>query len=219
MAGTDSFESSHDGTGSFRAKASPSSSDSFVRSVTQPLVKKGTKSLELNSDALERQIAGMQEQIQLCRTILDRFEPRMRLLQAAAEPPKQPSPQPKPLELRKKQNPPSTRPPSLTPQERLLVANISQRLQMKSDLARRVAIAIVQFTDAERHVSEAHAKLSEVRSMDLEQACSIIETIEVSKLQGRIYPLCNFHEVFKDDELMRQLFPQPDSPAMRSSGR
>lgn len=90
------------------------------------------------------------------------------------------------------------------------------RMKTNSDLARRVAIAIVQFNDAERHVGEACAKLNEVRSLDLAQALSQIETIEVTKLQGRVYPLCNFHEVFKDDELMRQLFPPPDSPATRT---
>ena len=55
-------------------------------------------------------------------------------------------------------------------------------------------------------VAEANGKLNQARVMPAPQAYQALEAIEVTKLQGRVYPICNFYEVFKDDELIAQLF-------------
>lgn len=217
MGNTDRFHSSAGDADNLKPKAIAASSDAFVRSATQPLVKKQTRSLD--PEALQKQIASIEAQIQLCQGILDRLAPRMRLLKATSEPTAPASPPAKSLGMQKKPAMSPAKPPAgFTPQERALIDSIRLRMRVKSDLARRIAIALVQFSDAERHVGEASAKLSEVRSMEHAMALSQIETIEIGKLQGRVYPLCNLHEVFRDDELMRQMFPPPPAPPARSLG-
>ena len=209
MGGTDRFKSSDEGLP--EAKAKSFASDAFVRSATQPLTKKSTKSLALTPEALQQQLAGIEEQIQICQKILVRFAPRMRLLKAVSDPPPPPS---KKLGLFKM--PTSHSDLALSAPEQQAVASIAQRMKSNPELARRITIALVQFMDAENHVANAFAKLNEIRGMDPAKAFAYLETLEVSKLLGRVYPLSNFHEAFKDDELLRQIFPPPVSTASRS---
>lgn len=227
MDGTDAFKRSGPGAGS-NPFADRSYSDQFVRSATQPLGRRQTRPLEITPEVLAQQIAAAEEQIQLCRTILDRFGPRVKLLKAASDQARKAAGAPAPAAEPKKglKAPPKkpaapAAPPSgpLSPQDKQLVDKLAKRLVEKTDLARRALIAVHQFEEASRSVAETHAKLNQARSMETQQGWALLESLETSKLQGRVYPICNFYEVFKDDEAFWQLFPpptQPQGPTMSS---
>lgn len=212
MDGTDAFKRNGPGAGS-NPFADRSYSDQFVRSATQPLAKRATRPLEITPEVLAHQVAAAEEQIQLCRTILDRFGPRVHLLKLASDQAQKPAapPQPEPkkgLKLPSIKKAP-TAAGALSAGDKALVEKIMRRLAEKPDLARRAAIAVHQFEEASRSVAETHAKLNHARNMDPTQGWALLESLETSKLQGRVYPICNFYEVFKDDETFWQLFPPP----------
>lgn len=215
MDGTDAFKRTGPGAGS-NPFADRSYSDQFVRSATQPLGRRATRPLEMTPEVFAQQIAAAEEQIQLCRTILDRFGPRVRLLKTASEQAKKPVAAPAP-EPKKGLKPPALKKPAapsagpMSPADKSLVDKIARRLAEKADLARRAAIAVHQFEEASRSVAETFAKLNQARTMDPTQGFTMLESLETSKLQGRVYPICNFYEVFKDDEAFWQLFPPPNN--------
>lgn len=217
MDGTDAFKRSGPGAGN-NPFADRSYSDQFVRSATQPLGRRATRPLEITPDAFAQQISAAEEQIQLCRTILDRFGPRVRLLKTASDLARKPVAAPAPEPAKKGLKPPAFKKPAaptpsggpLSPADKALVDKISKRLVEKPDLARRAAIAVHQFEEASRAVAETHAKLNQARIMDPAQGWAQLESLETSKLQGRVYPICNFYEVFKDDDTFWQLFPPPN---------
>lgn len=226
MDGTDAFKRAGPGAGS-NPFGDRSYSDQFVRSATQPLAKRATRPLEITPEVLAQQIAAADEQIQLCRTILDRFGPRVRMLKTASEQAKKAAAPPqvepkKGLKPALKKPTPAPAAGPMSPADKALVEKIARRLAEKPDLARRAAIAVHQFEEASRSVAETHAKLNQVRMMDPAQGCSALESLETSKLQGRVYPICNFYEVFKDDETFWQLFPPPtqaQQPTPSKTGR
>lgn len=215
MDGTDAFKRTGPGAGS-NPFADRSYSDQFVRSATQPLGRRMTRPLELTPEVLLQQIDAAEEQVQLCRTILDRFGPRVRLLKTASEQAKKPMTAPQP-EPKKGLKPPALKKPApaaaagpMSTGDKALVDKIARRLTESPDLARRAAIAVHQFDEASRAVAETHAKLSQARNVEPAHGWGILESLEISKLQGRVYPICNFYEVFKDDEAFWQLFPPPN---------
>lgn len=227
MDGTDAFKRSGPGAGS-NPFADRSYSDQFVRSATQPLGRRATRPLEITPEALQQQVAAAEEQIQLCRTILERFGPRVRLLKAAHEQSRKavapPAPEPKKALKGLKKPLPAPGAGPLSPADKQLVDKIARRLAENPDLARRAAIATHQFEEATRSVAETHAKLNQARALEPAQGWAQIESLETSKLQGRVYPICNFYEVFKDDETFWQLFPPPNqatvaAPKGRTFGR
>lgn len=213
MAGTDSFFSQDKGKGN--PFADRTYSDQFVRSATQPLQRKGTR--PLGTEALEKELAQADEQMHLCRVIIERFNPRIRLLRAAyqlthpaaapdpkAKGPKKPTPHPL---------------VSLSPPERKLSEQIAQRLKASPGLDRRVAIALTQYDNASASVHDAAQRLDLIRSHDPAQVVAELETLQISKLQGQIYPICNLYEVFKDEALLLQLFPAPQQSGQPSANR
>ncbi|HEY9855985.1 MAG TPA: hypothetical protein V6D05_09630 [Stenomitos sp.] len=231
MDGTDAFKRSGPGAGS-NPFADRSYSDQFVRSATQPLGRRATRPLEITPEVFAQQVAATEEQIQLCRTILDRFGPRVRLLKTASEQAKKPlappAPEPKkslkPPAFKKPMAPPAPAGGPMSPTDKALVDKIARRLAEKVDLARRAAIAVHQFEEASRAVAETFAKLNQARAMDPVQGMTMLESLETSKLQGRVYPICNFYEVFKDDDAFWSLFPPPaqtsnQTPKSRTFGK
>ncbi len=227
MDGTDAFKRSGPGAGS-NPFADRSYSDQFVRSATQPLGRRQTRPLEITSEVLSQQVAAAEEQIQLCRTILDRFGPRVKLLKTASEQAKKAAPAPAAApEPKKGLKPPALKKPApapmagpMSPQDKALVEKITKRLGENADLARRAAIAVHQFEEAARSVAETHAKLNQARMMAPAQGYALLESLETSKLQGRVYPICNFYEVFKDEESFWQLFPPPNQqPGASAPGK
>jgi hypothetical protein len=226
MDGTDAFKRGQGG-GDANPFAEKSYSDQFVRSATQPLVKRQTRPLEITPEVLKQQAQTVDEQIRLCRAILERFGPRVKLLKAANDAARQPvvvPPEPsddkkgaKPSKPKKPAGPAVVMPPGSSPQDRMLVDKIITRLKANPDLIRRATIAVTQFEEAGRAIAEANGKLNQARVMPAPQAYQALEAIEVTKLQGRVYPICNFYEVFKDDELIAQLFPPP-APSKSGTG-
>lgn len=99
-----------------------------------------------------------------------------------------------------------------------MVVAITDRLRQDADLLRRAQIALFQFDDARRSVEETASRLEPIREADPELALDMLESLEVSKLQGKVYPICNFHEIFKRDPILSRVFPPPSAAASDASG-
>lgn len=247
---TDSFNSSNQPRRGVNPFGDKSYSDSFVRASTAPLnQRRMTRPLQASPEMVEEKLRSVEEQLNLCRTIVDRFAARMKILRAAEaqakaggapEPPPEPvaeAPEPEPAKPAKfglgkkpfgrpglkpgakspaKSAAPAAPAPSaggpLPAQERAMAAAIADRLRQDADLLRRAQIALFQFDDAQRSVSDAGNRLEPIRQADPDQAWDLIEGLEVSKLQGKVYPICNFHEIFKRDPILSRVFPAPNTP-------
>jgi hypothetical protein len=254
MAGTDSFNTSNPPKRGANPFGDKSYSDSFVRATTAPLGKRVTRPLQASSEMLNDKLSAVEEQLALCRTIIERFAQRMKLLKSAesllkaggAPEPAAAAPEPEPEAPQKpglgkpglgkkpfgKPAPKPTAPaPSpaaasglgggagggLGGQEKAMAAAIADRLRQDADLLRRAQIALFQFDDAQRSVQETSNRLDPIRQVDPEQAWEMIEALEVSKLQGKVYPICNFHEIFKRDPVLSRVFPPPVGAAAANS--
>lgn len=197
-------------------------SDQFVRSATQPLANRDTRPLTAGPEAVAQQLATAEQQIAVCRTILEQFDPRVRTLKSAVaqikQPPAAPA-APKKLGFGAKKPAVSAR-PAPGAADRALIESLAQRLAAKPDLLRRAEIALHQYADAASAVASAEAKLAGLQGMDPFTAAPMLAQLELGKLQGKVYPVCNFYEVFKDDDLLWQLFPPPQQAAApRGTGR
>ena len=235
MAATDSFNSSNQPKRGANPFGDKTYSDSFVRATTAPLAKRMTRPLQASSEMVTDKLRAVEEQIGLCRTIIERFAQRMKLLKAAetmaktggtpeAVVPPQPEPEPpakpgfgkpglgkKPLgkAAPKPAAPPAPAAAGIGGQEKAMATAIADRLRQDADLLRRAQIALFQFDDAQRSVQETAGRIEPIRMADPEQAWDMIDSLEVSKLQGKVYPICNFHEIFKRDPVLSRVFPPP----------
>lgn len=206
MGSTDSFNSQGDKKGN--PFADRAYSDQFVRSATQPLQRRGTR--PLGPDSAQQELSQADEQLHLCRVIIERFGPRMRLLKAAHQLVHPPAAAPQPPKGPRK--PPVNPIAGLSLTERKLVEQVAQRLQVAPDLDRRAAIALTQYETASQNVTDAAAKLDSLRHLEPASILSALDQLQVSKLQGQVYPVCNLYEAFKDEPLLLQLFPPPQQP-------
>ncbi len=235
---TDSFNTSNPPKRGANPFADKSYSDSFVRATTAPLGKRMTRPLQASSEMIDDRLRAVEDQIGLCRTIIERFAQRMKLLKAAEtlaktgsaadaalaiqEAPAEPGPRPvlgKPGLGKKPFGKPAPKPAAapvppaagVGGQEKAMVTAIADRLRQDADLLRRAQIALFQFDDAQQSVQEAIGRVEPIRQADAERAWDMIESLEVSKLQGKVYPICNFHEIFKRDPVLSRVFPPPGS--------
>lgn len=217
----DAFHSSSKKPGS-SAFGGQGYSDQFVRSATQPLTSRGTRPLAGGPEAVAQQVATAEQQIAVCRTIIEQFEPRVRVLKSAVEHLKKPAAPAAPfkkLGLGPKKPAPPAR-PAPGGSDRAMIEDLAQRLSAKPDLLRRAEIALHQFADAGSAITTAEAQIRMIYGMDPYSAAPQLQQLELGKLQGKVYPICNFYEVFKDDEVLWQLFPPPQqAPSPRGSGR
>jgi len=237
MAGTDSFNTSNQPKRGANPFGDKSYSDSFVRATTAPLGKRQTRPLQASPEMLDDKLRSVEDQIGLCRTIIERFAPRMKLLRSAetmvrsggapepAPAPAAPEPEPqkpafgKPGLGKKPFGKPAPKPAAapaapaaaggLGGQEKAMASAIAERLRQDGDLLRRAQIALFQFDDAQRSVQETASRVDPIRHADPDRAWDMIEALEVSKLQGKVYPICNFHEIFKRDPVLSRVFPPP----------
>lgn len=100
----------------------------------------------------------------------------------------------------------------LNAQEQALGLTISRAIARNPDMRRRVQIAVYQYQMASQAVADGEKALADLRSQDPQDAFNQLEALDVAKIQGKIYPICNFHEVFKGDAELVRLFPPPAKP-------
>lgn len=197
-------------------------SDQFVRSATQPLTSRGTRPLMAGPEAAAQLLATAEQQIAVCRTILEQFAPRVALLKGAVDhlkKPAAPAAPPKKLGFGAKKPAPPPRQAAATG-DRATIERLAERLGAKPDLLRRAEIALHQFADASSSVATAETRLTGIQGLLPHAVPDELARLELGKLQGKVYPVCNFYEAFKDDEVLWQLFPPPhQTPAPRGSGR
>jgi hypothetical protein len=195
--------------------------DQFVRSATQPLPNRSTRPLVMGPEAAAQQIATAEQQIVVCRTILEQFEPRVSILKRAVEHLKKPAAAPTaPKKLgfgAKKPAPPARQAPGAG--DRAMIESVAQRLAAKPELLRRSEIALHQFADATGSVAMAETKLAGLHAIEPHAVPAELDRLELSKVQGKVYPICNFYEAFKDDEVLWRLFPPPQQTPSPGTGR
>jgi hypothetical protein len=97
-------------------------------------------------------------------------------------------------------------------QEQALGMTLSRAIARNPETRRRVQIAVYQYQVATEAVSDGENALDRLRNMDPQDAFAQLEALDVAKIQGKIYPICNFHEVFKTDSEITKLFPPPSGP-------
>lgn len=100
----------------------------------------------------------------------------------------------------------------LGPQEQALGLTISRAIAKDPELHRRVQVAVYQFAVASEAVVEAERILLNVGLVDPKEGVALLDALDIAKVQGKIYPICNFHEVFKLDTELARLFPTPTRP-------
>lgn len=171
-------------------------SDSFVRSETQPLApskRRMTRPLSFTPEALQREIDQGLEQLRTCQIIIDKFAQRIRILQWAVEH--------------------ATRKASaitITGKEKQIGDAVLRSLNANPDTRKRVQIAVFQYNEAAMVIKQGHRLLSELSAdPDYETSGIRMNEFDIAKIQGKIYPICNFHEVFKKDVEISLLFPPP----------
>lgn len=92
----------------------------------------------------------------------------------------------------------------ITPQGKKIIAYLEKVVQMKPDLARQVQVAIFRYHEAEVVVAKARQALRDGSVGP--------HTLEEVKL--KFFYLSNYHNEFKNDALLTQMFPPPEEPAV-----
>lgn len=97
----------------------------------------------------------------------------------------------------------------VTPQGKKIIAYLEKVVQMKPDLARQIQVAIFRYQEAVQVVAKARKALRDGSAGPA--------TLEEVKL--KFFFLANYHNEFKNDALLTQMFPPPEEgPAGRAPG-
>ncbi|MBU6427474.1 MAG: hypothetical protein KGR26_00545 [Cyanobacteria bacterium REEB65] len=211
----------------------PAYSDQFVRGGTLPLAsaKKKTSPLDVTAELVDELATQSENKLRTCQILLDKFAQRMRILQwadevarsMAAEPPDATPSQlqapggrvaakkrfAKPQLARSKPLPAKAAAFHLSGPEQTLGLTVAKLIGHDPALQRRVQVALFQFAEATRAVEEAKTTVERARQSDPRSAFAELERLEVAKIQGKVFPLCNLHAVFKDRPEIARLFPAP----------
>ena len=91
----------------------------------------------------------------------------------------------------------------ITPQGKKIISYLEKVVQMKPDLARQVQVAIFRYHEADQVVAKARQALRDGTAGQ--------HTLEEVKL--KFFYLSNYHNEFKHDALLTQMFPPPEEPA------
>jgi hypothetical protein len=169
--------------------------DEFKRQVTGPLGQRVTRPLSVNPIVLEQEMQKSREMLELCQIIIQRFESRMAILGASID------------QVSSKVVIPLVAFPRLDAASRRFAERVAVRLQNRTDLHRRAVIAYTQFFEARQAIRDVVTRFGAITSLPLQESWDALLALEIPKLQGRLYPLTNLYETFRDDELLAELFP------------
>ena len=180
------------GAGSSSGAGGP---DEFKRQPTAPLGQRVTRPLSINPVVLDQEMTRCREMLQLCQAIVQRFESRMAILGAAIElaSPRQVVPI---LPLNR-----------LDPASRRFAEKLRTRLEKRQEVVRRAVIAYTQYREASVTLQDVQVRFGRLSTLGLQEAWDALLAMEIPKLQGRLYPLTNLCETFKDEQLLVELFP------------
>jgi hypothetical protein len=153
---------------------------------TAPL-RQGSKPL-LGVDTLRAQT---EDTLEKAKVSIDTLEPRMELLLRACRSANLPVPGVGHVAYKH----------PLSPKGEQIVGYLTVMLTTKPDLSQEVQVAVFRFYEA---IRLSTAALTAMEVNQLQQ-----EVLEELKLQ--VFYLCRFHEVFKGDRVLAQLFPAPQT--------
>lgn len=104
--------------------------------------------------------------------------------------------------------------PALNPTELAVAEQISRVLCRSAQARRRAQVALFQFQEALQAVRDAQDVLLQIRKLATEgaaeEAMNRLDLLDTTRIQGKIYPVCNFHEAFRDHPEIARLFPSPN---------
>jgi hypothetical protein len=191
--------------------------DSFVRAGTGPLDMRGSRPLmdpELGEDFFERQereqkaraggtkplsgaatLTFTENTVAKASALIESLEPRVELLMRACQMARKPIPGVTYREYRH----------ALSPNTQKIVSYLLRAIQVKEPLLKRVQVAVFRFHEAVEVVERARAGLE---TGELE--AGILEELKL-----KFYYLTNFHEEFRIDPVLTQVFPPPKDPVAR----
>lgn len=193
--------------------------DSFVRASTGHLDARGSKPLmdpELGEDFFERQAREQKEKARAAGTkplsgpamitflentvakadvLVQSLEPRVELLMLACRMARKPIPG---VEFGEPKH-------AVTASTQKIVQYLVRALAVKAPLLKRVQVAVFRFQEAVEVIERARAGLA---SGELEDG--ILEELKL-----KVYYLTNFHEEFRIDPVLTQVFPPPATPTAR----
>jgi hypothetical protein len=199
------------------------SGDSFVRAGTGRFDGRGSKPLmdpELGEDFFERQAREQKEKaraagtkplsgpamttflentVAKADTLVQSLEARVELLMLACRMAKKPIPG---VEFGEPKHP-------ITPSTQKIVQYLVRALQMKPPLLKRVQVAVFRFHEAVEVIDRARVGLE----------TDALEDGILEELKLKVYYLTNFHEEFRIDPVLTQVFPPPkDGPPRPGTG-
>jgi hypothetical protein len=133
--------------------------------------------------------------LQLCQAIVQRFEARMAILGAVLD------------RVAPRQVQPITVLNRLDTTSRRFAEKLQGRIERREEVLRRAVIAYTQYFEASRALKDVQGRFTSLSSLGLQEAWDTLMALEIPKLQGRLYPLTNLCETFKDEPLLVELFP------------
>jgi hypothetical protein len=169
--------------------------DEFKRQLTGPLGQRVTRPLAISPVVLEQEMTRSREMLQLCQAIVQRFEARMAILGAVLD------------RVAPRQVQPITVLNRLDTTSRRFAEKLQGRIERREEVLRRAVIAYTQYFEASRALKDVQGRFTSLSSLGLQEAWDTLMALEIPKLQGRLYPLTNLCETFKDEPLLVELFP------------
>ena len=95
----------------------------------------------------------------------------------------------------------------LPPEIHALMRGMVGRVQADPLVARRLQIALFQFSDARRAISALQERLNRAAELPREEGIAFLAKVEVPKVKGKLYVVSNFPNVFRGDPVLGRLFP------------
>lgn len=95
----------------------------------------------------------------------------------------------------------------LPPEIHALMKALINRVHAEPSVARRLQVALFQFSDARRSASAVKERLERARELPRDEALDFLAKIEVPKIKGKLYTCSMFPQVFRGDPVLGRLFP------------
>jgi len=95
----------------------------------------------------------------------------------------------------------------LPPEIHALMKAMIIRVTTEPQVARRLQVALFQFSDARRSATAVKERLERARELPRDEGIGFLSKIEVPKVKGKLYTCSMFPQVFRGDPVLGRLFP------------
>lgn len=95
----------------------------------------------------------------------------------------------------------------LPPEIHALMKALINRVHTEPQVARRLQVALFQFSDARRACNAVKERLERARELPRDEGIAFLSKIETPKVKGKLYTCSMFPQVFRGDPVLGRLFP------------